>query len=445
MLKVKNSYNILTVNLAKRGFKQISVALNEKNKNSDDWNDFIGSLSNTKKTEQVYNRPKNNNKSFARNKNNKDFNNRNNKNFNNKKLHTQNKSGPNDAAKNQRNKLNEKSASTSSKKKEIDVDLSIFDSAYGTSSVPNPASKKSNYAERTGNQKSKSFNPRRTPQKASPEFNPDRVISGHSYGVKEYRIESKTEETARRLTYKAVKNDDKVVLGTAMKFFKSHSNYTQPEIFLNPNMLVDTSRECMKNVPRMINSKEHALRDAGFDVYKKLANENKFRTEKISQIMQVQEWEELPEGFNLNDPSWDYIERKHMIHSSLNKGSTYEHVHESAKNAINSDESLKLDVSRLDSILNGKFDQDYLGDLGLNKLSDFQTKFKGIYAPNVIENLYQSSKMLKTAINNSPAFINHPERKQELFEYMSLLKPTNRILDNKKIILSGHKPGKANA
>lgn len=447
-MNFKNTRNILTVCTAKRAFRNVPVVFNEKN-NSNDWNDFIGSLSNTKKTAAVYNKPNMQNK----NKNNKERNFRNNSKFNNSNNskrfnNTNRKPGNQDKSPaklelNETAKVGEKKEFKTLKKQNLDVDLSVFDSpesSGGTKSNTNSSSFSSSGYNR---------NSRFTQRKANPvvdaDFNPDKVISGHSYGVKEYKVELKSETTARRLSYKAIKNEDKVVLGTAMKFFKSHSNYTQPEVFLNPNMLFDISRECMLNVPRMINSKEHALRDAGFEVYKKLANDYKLKTEKILQIKRVQEWEELPEGFNLNDPCWDVIERKHMVHSLVNKGSTYEYVHKTAENAVFSDDALKLDAGRIDSLLNGQYDQDYLGNLGLNTLSDFQNKFKGIYAPNVVENLYQSSKILKTALNNSPAFTNHPERKVELFEYMSLLKPTNRILEKKKEILGGHKPGKANA
>ncbi|XBW38049.1 hypothetical protein QEN19_003635 [Hanseniaspora menglaensis] len=441
MIRVQRSYNVLKAQLSQRTFKQSAVALNEKS-NGDEWNDFIGSLSNTKKTAAVYNKPKTQNRSVSRGKNTKDFSGKPNRNL---RRTTDNRKPGNTGktfVKGTEAIKNDKPTLKAPKKQNIDVDLSIFDSeaVSGSSKAKN---KRGNFAE-SGSQRNNRPTQRRNNTASETEFNPDKVISGHSYGVKEYRIESKQEESTRRLSYKAIKNDDKVVLGTAMKFFKAHSEYKQPEVFLNPNMLINTSRECMLNVPRMINSKEHALRDAGFEVYKKLANDYKFKNEKIAQIKKVQDWEELPEGLNLNDDSWDFIERKHMIHSVMTKGSTYEHVHQSAKDAIRNDASVKIDVGRLDSLLSGKYDQDYLSDLGISELSDFQTKFKGIYAPNVVEKLYQSSKILQTSINNSPAFINHPGRKQELFEYMSLLKPTNRILESKKMILAGHKPGKAN-
>lgn len=446
-MMIKNTRNFLTVCTAKRTFRNVPVAFNEKN-NSNDWNDFIGSLSNTKKTAAVYNKPKTQNK----NKNNKERNFRNNNKFNNsnnsKRFNNTNRKPVNQNKSSEKleleqaAKLGQNKEFKTLKKQNLDVDLSVFDSAE-SSGAAKSTSNSSNFS--SGYSRNSKFTQRKSKPAVDSEFNPDKVISGHSYGVKEYKVELKTETTARRLSYKAIKNEDKVVLGTAMKFFKSHSNYTQPEIFLNPNMIFDTSKECMLNVPRMINSKEHALRDAGFEVYKKLANDYKLKIEKISQIKKVQGWEELPEGFNLSDPCWDVIERKHMVHSLINKGSTYEYVHQTAENALFSDNDLKLDADRLDSLLNGQYDQDYLGNLGLNTLSDFQNKLKGIYAPNVVENLYQSSKILKTALNNSPAFSNHPERKLELFEYMSLLKPTNRILEKKKDILGGHKPGKANA
>ncbi|SGZ39336.1 uncharacterized protein HGUI_01536 [Hanseniaspora guilliermondii] len=434
-----------TNNVIKRSFTKNAVLL-ESNKSSLDWDNFVNSL-NTKNEKINQNRKPFNENNRRRNYDNKrNFNGSNsqNRNFNRKRnveavgkvnrskseIESIKLTGPN------------KEAETSKKEKDLsgEIDLSFFDAveAQGSDSLKTNTRRENQPNRFNNRERNMNFKNRRQPEyKVSPE----KMFEGHNFGVKKFNIAAAEEQHTNRLPYYKLKNDAKVNVKTALNFFKKNSVYEHEDAFFNPELIINHERDALMYTPRIISSKEHVLRDTSFEVFKSLANEFNYRKEKTKTLLAMNNWTALPEGTDINSPEYDYVDR-YMLHQEVTRGSTFEGVYLNAMRAVRTDSTLVADKMRINSILAGKYDQDFLPKSSIKSLSEYQNKYKGKFAPNVVKNIHKTGEMLANVLNFSPTFMNDSSRKQEVFDYLTLNKPFGDILASKREILRGHSPQK---
>lgn len=332
------------------------------------------------------------------------------------------------------------SAPSASKGKETaagEIDLSLFDSA----TVSNDSGDAKPAYRRNNNRNVKrNYKPR---EQQNYNISLDKMFEGHSFGIKKYDISTTEEQHTERLSYQKLKNDAKVNVKIAQTFFKENSVYQHDNAFLNPDLIFSHERDALMYTPRIITSKEHVLRDTSFEVFKTLSNEFNYKKEKTKTLMKMMGWEALPEGFDINSPEYDFADR-FMLHQEVTRGSTFESVYLNAMRAVRTDPTLVADKMRINSILAGKYDQDFLPKTSVKSLTDFQNQYKGKSAPNVVRNIHKTSEIMANALNFSPAFMSDSSRKEEVFKYLTLDKPFSNILASKQEILRGHSPQKKN-
>lgn len=438
-----------TSNVIKRSFSKNAI-LSQGDKGSLDWDNFVSSL-NAKNTSLNQNRKPFNENNRRRNNGNKNFNNKRNFNGDNNQNRSFNRKGDNQSLSKGKTSEKEiesikltgpsKTADATNKEKELsgEIDLSFFDAveAQGSDSY-RPNTRRDNKPNRPNNRERTRNTNNRQPQY---NLSPEKMFEGHNFGVKKYNVATAQEQQTNRLPYYKLKNDAKVNVKTALNFFKKNSVYEHDDAFLNPDLIFSHERDALMYTPRIISSKEHVLRDTSFEVFKSLSNEFNYRKEKTKTLLAMNNWTALPEGTDINSPEFDYADR-YMLHQEVTRGSTFESVYLNAMRAVRTDSTLVADKMRINSILAGKYDQDFLPKSSVKSLSEYQSQYKGKFAPNVVKNIHKTSEILANALNFSPAFMNDSARKQEVFNYLTLNKSFGDILASKKEILRGHSPQK---
>lgn len=431
-----------TNNAIKRSFTKNSI-LFQGDKGSLDWDNFVSSL-NTMNSNFKQNRKPFNENNRKRNNGKKNFNGKNqNRSFDRRGNNESISKGKTSGKEIESIKLTGpgKAADVPNKEKELsgEIDLSFFDAVEAKSSDSFRSNtrrenkpKRPNYRDRTRNTNN------RQPQYNLPQ---EKMFEGHNFGVKKYNVATTQEQQTNRLPYHKLKNEAKVNVKTALNFFKKNSVYEHDDAFLNPDLIFSHERDALMYTPRIISSKEHVLRDTSFEVFKTLSNEFNYRKEKTKTLLAMNNWTVLPEGTDINAPEFDYADR-YMLHQEVTRGSTFESVYLNAMRAVRSDSTLVADKMRINSILAGEYDQDFLPKSSVKSLAEYQSQYNGKFAPNVVKNIHKTSEILANALNFSPAFINDSARKQEVFNYLTLNKSFGDILASKKDILRGHSPQK---
>ena len=468
MLKVNNT--------VKRTFTKSGI-LSQGDKPNLGWDDFVQSLNskntsmnnqNKKPTNGNNRRNNNGNRNFNNNGRSSNGNKESNGNYNRKNFNGNNNQNRNYARNRDSNKPVRKedavkkelesikltgpdgAAKDSSEKKgsSTEIDLSLFDTVEAINSGSSrPSFKRNDNKSNRSNNKDGNRNNNRTgnrnfkPKEEKYNLSTEKMFEGHNFGIKKFKIATAEEQHTNRLPYYKLKNDAKVNIKTAVNFFKKNSVYEHDDAFLNPDLVFSHERDALMYTPRIISSKEHVLRDTSFEVFKSLSNEFNYKKEKTKTLLAMNNWTALPEGTDVNSPEYDYADR-YMLHQEATRGSTFESVYLNAMRAVRTDSTLVADKMRVNSILAGKYNQDFLPESSVKSLSDFQKQYKGKFAPNVVKNIHKTSDILANALNFSPAFINDSSRKQEVFDYLTLNKSFGGILASKKEILKGHSPEK---